>query len=114
MSSPSSRRPWPTSGTSTDARPPWRAPGSGATASAASVRTSAHRADTTYGRRRMKLAGKVAIVTGGARSLGRAYALRLAGLGADVAIADLDLGSAAEFGEELTAPTLMDEIRNCG
>lgn len=61
-----------------------------------------------------KLHGKVAIITGGARSLGRAYALRLASLGADVAIADIDLDAAREFGEELTAPTVIDEIRALG
>jgi NAD(P)-dependent dehydrogenase (short-subunit alcohol dehydrogenase family) len=33
-----------------------------------------------------KLDGKVAIVTGAARGLGRAYAKRLAGLGAKVAV----------------------------
>ena len=35
-----------------------------------------------------KLDGKVAIVTGAARGLGRAYSKRLAGLGAKVAVAD--------------------------
>ena len=38
-----------------------------------------------------KLAGKVALITGGARGLGRGYALRLAGLGADIAIIDRNL-----------------------
>jgi hypothetical protein len=44
-----------------------------------------------------KLDGKVAIVTGAARGLGRAYAKRLAGLGAKAAVADLNLRSYEEF-----------------
>ncbi|MFZ2110166.1 MAG: SDR family NAD(P)-dependent oxidoreductase, partial [Roseiarcus sp.] len=50
-----------------------------------------------------RLAGKVALVTGAARGLGRAYALRFAALGADVAVADIDLNAAREFGEALKA-----------
>jgi NAD(P)-dependent dehydrogenase (short-subunit alcohol dehydrogenase family) len=55
------------------------------------------------------LRGKVAIVTGGARGLGRAYVLRLARLGAHVVINDIDLNAAAEFHETLSAPTVMAE-----
>jgi NAD(P)-dependent dehydrogenase (short-subunit alcohol dehydrogenase family) len=62
----------------------------------------------------MKLQGKTAVVTGGARGLGRAYALRLASLGADVAIVDLDLDGAAEFGETLSAPSVAAEIEQLG
>ncbi|MGO4836319.1 SDR family NAD(P)-dependent oxidoreductase, partial [Rhizobiaceae sp. 2RAB30] len=60
------------------------------------------------------LSGKVAIVTGAARGLGRAYALRLAKLGADVAIADLNLEAAARIGEKLTAETVMAEVEALG
>lgn len=62
----------------------------------------------------VKLAGKVAIVTGAARGLGRAYALRLARLGADVVINDINLAAAKEFGEELTAESVVDEIKALG
>lgn len=61
-----------------------------------------------------KLDGQVAIVTGGARGLGRAYVLRLARLGADVVINDINLEAAKEYGEELTAPTVMAEVEALG
>jgi NAD(P)-dependent dehydrogenase (short-subunit alcohol dehydrogenase family) len=57
-----------------------------------------------------KLLGKVAVVTGAARGLGRAYALRLAQLGADVAVIDVKLDGAKDFGEALSAATVQGEI----
>lgn len=62
----------------------------------------------------MKLKGKVALVTGGTRGLGRAYVLHLARLGADVVINDIDLHAAREYGEPLTAETVMAEVENLG
>lgn len=60
------------------------------------------------------LTNKVAIVTGAARGLGRAYALHLARLGADIAIIDRNLAGAAEFDEALTDESVAAEVRNLG
>ncbi len=49
----------------------------------------------------MKLAGKVAIVTGGGRGIGREISLILAGAGAEVVVADLQLEWAAGVEEEI-------------
>lgn len=60
------------------------------------------------------LHGKAIIVTGAAGGMGRAHALRLAGLGADVAVFDVDLDIARRWNEELTAASVVDEIRARG
>jgi 3-oxoacyl-[acyl-carrier protein] reductase len=62
----------------------------------------------------MKLAGKVALITGAGRGLGRAYALHLARLGADVIVNDIDLSSAREFDEQLGAESVTAEIQALG
>jgi 3-oxoacyl-[acyl-carrier protein] reductase len=64
-----------------------------------------------------KLAGKVAVITGGARGLGRGYALRLARLGADIAIIDRNLRAANVYEFErqaMTAATVMAECEGHG
>src|SRR4051794_15516580 len=60
-----------------------------------------------------KLDGKVALITGAARGLGRAYAKRLARLGAKIAVADLNLRAYEEFEAEardMTAESTVAEI----
>ena len=61
-----------------------------------------------------KLTGKVAVITGAGRGLGRAYALHLAGLGANIVVNDIDLNAAEQFGEELTAESVMAECEAKG
>jgi len=64
-----------------------------------------------------KLTGKAAVITGGARGLGRGYALRLAGLGADIAIVDRNLHAADVYNferEQMTAATVVEECRAFG
>ena len=51
----------------------------------------------------MELTGRVAIVTGAGRGLGRAYAEALAAAGAAVVVNDVDGDAAAEVAEKLTA-----------
>src|SRR5205814_4593498 len=58
----------------------------------------------------LRLASKVALITGAARGLGRAYALRLADLGADIVINDIRLDAHREFEEEIGAESVVAEV----
>ena len=62
----------------------------------------------------MKLKNKVAVITGAARGIGRAHAFRLARLGADIAINDIDLESYKEFGEKIGTRNVVDEVKAMG
>lgn len=61
-----------------------------------------------------ELKGKVALVTGSGRGLGRAYAMALAEKGADVIVHDKDDKAAARFGEVSSAEQVVEEIRQKG
>jgi 3-oxoacyl-[acyl-carrier protein] reductase len=60
------------------------------------------------------LSGKIALVTGSSRGLGRQYALDLAQAGADVIIHDIDEMAAAQFGEAISGSAVASEIRALG
>ncbi len=56
------------------------------------------------------LTGKVALVTGAGRGLGRAFAERLANLGADVAIHGMRENGPAEYGEGTTLTAVAEAV----
>lgn len=63
------------------------------------------------------LEGRTALVTGAARGLGRAYALRLATMGASVVVSDVNLRAYEEFEREAASAgdrTTGDQIRSEG
>jgi NAD(P)-dependent dehydrogenase (short-subunit alcohol dehydrogenase family) len=61
-----------------------------------------------------ELAGKIAFVTGSGRGLGHAIAVKLARLGADVAIHDLDWDAPAKYGESSNLGAVQKEIEALG
>jgi NAD(P)-dependent dehydrogenase (short-subunit alcohol dehydrogenase family) len=61
-----------------------------------------------------ELAGKIAFVTGSGRGLGRIMAERLAELGADLAIHDLDPKAPAKYGEAPDLDTVVKQLAKHG
>src|SRR6187549_2943753 len=56
------------------------------------------------------LTGKIALVTGAGRGLGRAFAERLASLGADIAIHGMRENGPAEYGEGTTLTAVAEGV----
>jgi len=61
-----------------------------------------------------ELSGKIAFVTGSGRGLGHAMAMRLAELGADVAVHDLTWGDTAKYGESADLGEVVKNIEALG
>src|ERR1700682_280201 len=68
---------------------------------------------STHGSSR-SLEGKVALVTGGGRGVGRAIALELASAGASVVVNDIGGSLVGEGSDRSPAQSVVDEIRRAG